>query len=77
MKLFSNFLNNTKKDNDYLIEFSLEDKSIKFETEKIKSKSEKALLEFSKNVICPYYFYKIQHVQLRIKDRKTEFIIYI
>ena len=63
-------LNNCKKNNDYLIEFSLEDNSNQFETEKIKSKSEKSLLEFSKNATCKYYFYKIQNVQLRIKRLK-------
>ena len=63
-------LNNSKKDKDYLIEFSLEDKSIKFETEKIKSKTENSLLEFSKDLICPYYFYKIQNIYLRVKKWK-------
>ena len=63
-------LNNSKKGKDYLIEFSLEDNSIKFETEIIRSKTDNSLLEFSKNVICPYYFYKIQNINLRIKRWK-------
>ena len=63
-------INNSKKDKDYLIEFVLEDKSIKFETEKITSKSENSLLEFSKKLLCPYYFYKIQNINLRVKRWK-------
>ena len=63
-------LSDCKKNLSYLIEFSILENSIKFETEKIKNTSDNALLEFSKTLLCPYYFYKIQAIIINIKKFK-------
>ncbi len=64
-------LSNCKKGHTYLIEFSIPEDSINFKTEKIKSKSDNSLIEFSNTLVCRYYFYKPQNIQINVHRWKN------
>lgn len=68
-------LNNCKKDYSYKIEFSFPDDLNPFETELIKNNSENGNLIFSKTLLCPYYFYKVQDIKINVQKTKDRLFI--
>ena len=64
-------LKDCKENCEYSIEFkSKKDDSISFETEKIENESNNSTINFSRTLLCNYYFYKIQNIEVNIKRTK-------
>ena len=64
--LFS--LKECKENCEYSIELkSKNDNSISFVTETRESESNNSIIKFSKTLLCNYYFYKIQNIEVNIK----------
>ena len=60
-----------KENCEYSIELkSKHDNSISFETETIESDSNNSIIKFSKTLLCNYYFYKPQNIEVNIKRTK-------
>ena len=70
-------LRNCKKDLRYLIEFSIKEDKIQFETENIENKVENSIINFSKAFLCSYYFYKTQNIEISVKKFKNNGIHFI
>ena len=63
-------LKDCKINYSYQIKFSFEENDIKFETEKMKNMSENSTLEFSKTLLCKYFFYKVQYIKIVVIKSK-------
>ena len=64
-------LKECKANCEYSIEFkSKNDDSISFETETKENESNNSTINFSKTLLCNYYFYKIQTIEVNIKRTK-------
>ena len=60
-----------KENYEYSIEIkSIKDNSISFETEKKENESNNSTINFSRTLLCNYYFYKIQKIEVNIKRTK-------
>lgn len=68
-------LKNCKKNYSYKIEFSFSDDSNRFETELMENNSENGNLIFSKTLLCPYYFYKVQDIKINVEKTKGKLSI--
>ena len=64
-------LKECKENCEYSIELkSKNDNSISFVTETRESESNNSIINFSKTLLCNYYFYKIQNIEVNIKKIK-------
>ena len=65
------FLKECKENCEYSIELkSKKDDSISFETETKENESNNSTINFSRTLLCNYYFYKIQNIEVNIKRTK-------
>ena len=64
-------LEKCKENHEYSIKVkSKDDNSISFETETRESESNNSIIKFSKTLLCNYYFYKSQNIEIKIKRIK-------
>ena len=63
-------LENCKKNYSYKINFTLHENLNEFETENLKNTSDNSTLEFTKTLLCQYYFYKVQEFKINVERRK-------
>ena len=56
---------------NYSYKITFEENENKFETEKMKNMSENSTLEFSKTLLCKYFFYKVQYIKIVVEKSKT------